>query len=259
MALKEVKIDNNWVELHSPDIKEDVEYLVMPPLMAYFPLMVWANANGHSVLTDDPWEYEMPSRTPNRPTEYPENLSVARVWMLGLDEDKGTRNFTVHHESGEMPSLHEPNDDVLWETVHGIRVHYDIIRGNGATWVAKVSPDIFIYEDRDDTYHVFAIGQNALTRTYPLLNGAIEAFALPAMRDQGSLSNQYNDEWYQDYRLTTLHIHVAAATKRFDLAAQMAMNHFGLPIATAKNLFERFRYKPHQLKPNKKILSHYEI
>ena len=238
MKLEEVKVLNRWIELHTleSDPNPDKEHIVIPPLMAYLPLAVWGAANDYTILTEAPWEYNRPYKVTPRPEEYPENYSVARLRMLAVDDDRGgVRNHTSHPVSGELSPLHGPDDDVFWNTVTELCAHYDVIQSNGSSWVAVVHPDLFIYEDEDDTYHVFSTGMTAPTETYSVLDGAVEAFAHPAMRDQGSLSDHYNEEWYSDYRLTELRIQSAAASKRFDRAAQLAMNHFGLPIASVKN------------------------
>ena len=246
MELKELKLTNRWVQIHDFEADPEKECIVIPPLMAYLPLAVWANAEGYQLVTPDPWEYDRSyHRTPVRPADYPDNLSAAQLRTLALTEaDQGTKVFPRDHQTGELPNLHQ-DKDVFWDTVQGIRVHYDIIRGDGSTWIATVTPDIFIYEDETDTYHVFATDpacakdDYASTATYPLLDGAIEAFANPAMTDKGSLSDSYNGEWYCDYRLTELRIQAAAASKRFDHAAQLALNHFGLPTDTASALLRR--------------------
>lgn len=205
-------------------------FLAVPFGLRSLPLMVWATEKGFRVVTEDPWEIWSVNNQPIRDEDTPENVTVATLSRIDFVTDEfpvGMTVFLPEQDVNSLPQLREPDDDVRWDCVEMVRLTYKLTHASGTEQIV-VKPDYFIFEDKNGRYDLF-YQEDADIHTAALLDSALEAIVRAEQqfyefRDR----KEYDEEWFEEYRITELRVNAALAAGDMKMASLIARNHFGV-------------------------------
>ena len=232
--LMEILVSENSIQfLELEEFEEDVKYLAVEFGMRSLPLILWAVRNGYKVLTEDPWEAMGMNNYRERPSAYPENVSVSHIFSAEFETREfpvGMTKFFNNRGLEELPQLREPDDAALWDSANKVVVGYKLMHADGSDEIVKVRPDYFVFEDKDGRYNVFHQDESDV-RTSLLIDRHSDAILRPHMDfpEFKFGSGDYHEDWFEEYRVTELRINAALAAGNVEYATTIARNHFRVP------------------------------